>query len=139
MEYLHGNKKVVDVQTGEILNVISVIPEQKDKNYLKVFRLFSEKVIMDLRGNLNGATDTLFWLMNKLQELPPNSEPIIAAYPKEIAKTLGLSERTIRTHLNKLCQHKYISQLYPRQYIYRFNPEYLYRGNLVKYWSQANN
>ena len=43
------SKKLVDLQTGEVLRSICIIPEERDGEFVKVFRLFTEKVIKDLR------------------------------------------------------------------------------------------
>lgn len=129
------SKKLVDLQTGEVLRSICIIPEERDGEFVKVFRLFTEKVIKDLR-TIGKAINTLMWFIDRIQDLPPNSDPVVVALPEVIAKELGISKRTVKRHLRVLKEYGYIEQIKKRHYVYRVNPRMVFKGVLRRYFNR---
>lgn len=130
------SKKLIDLQTGEVFRSICIIPEERDGNFVKVFKLFTEKVIKDLRA-IGKAINTLMWFIDKIQDLPPNTDPIVVALPEEIAKELGISKRTVKRHLRVLKERGYIEQIRRRHYVYRVNPRMIFKGVLRRYFNKG--
>ncbi len=129
-------QKLVDTETGEVVPVIGIIPEARDANFVKVFKVLTERVIKDLKAGINGAVYTLFWFIDQIQDMKPNQEPIVIANPEDIAEALGKSRRTINRHLKLLIEHGYIKQIMSRQFMYLVNPELIFKGVLKQYSSE---
>jgi len=128
-------EQLLNPKTGEVVTAIAIIPEQKDKDFVKMFKLMSTKVIQDLKaGGINGATDTLFWFIDQIQEMEPNQDPVVLADPQTIADDLGTGERTVYRHLKLLMEYGYIEQIKKRHHVYRVNPTMLFKGTLSKYF-----
>jgi len=133
MKIIPEKRKLVDLKTGEVLQTICIVPEERDGEFVKVFKLFTEKVIRDLK-TIGGAISTLMWFIDKIQSFPPNSDPVIIALPEEIARDLGISKRTVKRHLKILKEHGYIEQVRKRHYAYRVNPRMVFKGVLRRYF-----
>ena len=128
-------EQLLNPKTGEVVTAIAIISEHRDKDFVKMFKLMSTKVIQDLKaGGINGATDTLFWFIDQIQEMEPNQDPVVLVDPQTMADDLGTTEITIRNHLKLLKEHGYIEQLRKRHHIYRVNPTMLFKGTLSKYF-----
>ena len=125
-------KEVVDPNTGEIIGAVAFIPEHKDKDFAKIYKLFSKKLLEDL-GTINGEAKLLFWLIAKTLELPTQSDLWIPVDYKEVAKELGITDRAVRKYIKRLKELGYIEQFRPRNTTFRIKPEYLYKGILSKY------
>lgn len=138
MKKITTHKTLFDPETGKEVPVISFIPEARDKDFVKIFKLMSMKVVKDLQKGLNGATSTLWWIIDKVSEFKPNDEPIVWADPKTIAKDLNISLPAVKKHIKKLKDFKYIEQIKPRQHIYKINPHFLYKGSLVQYFEKQH-
>lgn len=123
----------VKTEEGEEVSVVSFIPEHRDKNFVKIFKLMSTRVLQDLKASgLNGATDVLWWFIDKLHL---ESDEIFAV-PADIAKEIGCSEIKVYKHLRKLRDLKYIFQVRPRQHMYKVNAAFIFKGQLHKFTSQ---
>lgn len=132
-----GRREEVNLETGEIRDVISFVPEAKDENWIKAFRLLSFRVLADLRENgLNGATDILFWFMDKLHDFPTDVMPEIYAPHDVVAQEIGTTARTVARYIEKLIALKYIRQIKPRTQVYQVNPDMLFKGKLSKFKGQ---
>jgi len=131
-------KQYIDPKTGEIVNTIALIPEARDKNFVKVFKLMTTRVVKDLKAGIDGAVYTLFWLIDKVQEMQPNQDPIVITDPETIAKDLGMSKRTIYRHLITLKKYGYIKQIKKNRHIYRVEPTMIYKGTLQKYFDKES-
>jgi len=125
-------KEVIDPNTGEIIQAVAFIPEYKDKDFAKIYKLFSKKLLEDL-GTINGEAKLLFWLIAKTLELPIQSDLWIPVDYREVAKDLNTTERSIRRYFKKLLDLGYVEQFKPRNTTFRIKPEYLYKGVLSKY------
>lgn len=132
------NEQLVNPKTGEVVNTIALIPETRDKDFVKVFKLMTTKVIKDLKAGIDGAVFTLLWFIDRIQGLEPNQDPIVVVDPKDIAEDLGIGKRTVYYHLNLLKKHGYIEQIKNRQHIYRVNPMMIYKGTLKKYFDKQS-
>lgn len=129
--------ELVNPETGEIVRVVGIIPEERDNGYVKVFKLFTQKVINDLKAGIDGAINTLMWFINQIQDLPPDSDPIVIAEPEKIAQELGVTERTVRRHLKLLKDHGYLEQVRDRHHVYRVNPRMIFKGVLTRYFRKG--
>lgn len=127
-------KEVVDPNTGEIIEAVAFIPEHKDKDFAKIYKLFSKKLLEDL-GTINGEAKLLFWLIAKTLELPTQSDLWIPVDYKEVARELNVSAVSIKRYFKRLLDLGYIEQYQRRQKIFRIKPDYLYKGILSKYKS----
>jgi len=125
-------KEVVDPNTGEIIEAVAFIPEHKDKEFAKIYKLFSKKLLEDL-GTINGEAKLLFWLIAKTLNLPTQSDLWIPVDYKEVAKDLNMSVISIKRYFKKLLDLGYIEQFKPRNTTFRIKPDYLYKGILSKY------
>ena len=125
-------KEVVDPNTGEIIQAVAFIPEYKDKDFAKIYKLFSKKLLEDL-GTINGEAKLLFWLIAKTLELPTQSDLWIPVDYKEVAKELNVAVISVKKYFKRLLELGYIEQFRPRNTTFRIKPEYLYKGILSKY------
>lgn len=125
-------KEVLDTETGEVYKVIGLLPEARDKDFLKVYKLFSEKVLQDL-GSMNGETRLLMWFIAQSINLPTQSEMWIPIDYLEVAKEIGVSKRSMHFYIKKLIELGYIEQYSKRQRIFRLKPDFVYRGILTKF------
>ena len=125
-------KEVIDPNTGEIIEAVAFIPEHKDKDFAKIYKLFSKKLLEDL-GTINGEAKLLFWLIAKTLELPIQSDLWIPVDYNEIARELNVSAVSIKRYFKRLLDLGYIEQYQKRQKIFRIKPDYLYKGVLSKY------
>lgn len=127
-------RKVVDTETGEELILSPVVTDGKGMVFTKVFNVFSKKVLNDIRdGRLGGALALLYWIMNNIAF----NNDVINIIPREVAKELGRSEDRIIKHIKKLLELGYIIQAYPRQRVYKINPQYLFKGKISQ-WQKKN-
>jgi Firmicute plasmid replication protein (RepL). len=122
----------VNKDTGEEIEVIGIIPEYRDANFVKIFQVFTKKVVEDLKIGLNGALYTLMWFIDQIQGMKVNQEPIIVAHPDKIAFDLNISKRTAERHLRRLEKHGYIEQVENVCHVYRINPRWVFKGVLRK-------
>ena len=76
------------------------------------------------------------WFIDRIQDLPPNSDPVVVALPEVIAKELGISKRTVKRHLRVLKEYGYIEQIKKRHYVYRVNPRMVFKGVLRRYFNR---
>ncbi len=125
-------KEVIDPNTGEIIEAVAFIPEHRDKDFAKIYKLFSKKLLEDL-GTINGEAKLLFWLIAKTLELPIQSDLWIPVDYNEVAKELNVSVVSIKRYFKRLLDLGYIEQYQKRQKIFRIKPDYLYKGILSKY------
>jgi len=125
-------KEVIDPNTGEIIEAVAFIPEYKDKDFAKIYKLFSKKLLEDL-GTINGEAKLLFWFIAKTLELPTQSDLWIPVKYDEVAKELNVSKRSVMSYFRKLLELGYIEQFSPRNTTFRIKPDYLYKGILSKY------
>ena len=125
-------KEVIDPNTGEIIQAVAFIPEYKDKDFAKIYKLFSKKLLEDL-GTINGEAKLLFWLIAKTLELPTQSDLWIPVDYKEVAKELNVAVISVKKYFKRLLELGYIEQFRPRNTTFRIKPEYLYKGILSKY------
>jgi len=129
-----SNKKVLfDLETASFVEAVAVIPEAKDREeFVKVYKLFSEKVLLDL-SSLGYEAKVLLWLLAKTLEQPFQSEMWIPVSYGEVAKDIGLSEVSVKRYFKKLLELGYVEQFRRRQTIFRLRPEFVYKGVLVRY------
>jgi len=116
---------------GEARTVVAFIPEVKDKNFIKVYKLFTSQVLEDLEY-LNGALSLLFWFMDKVQDLMVNDDPIVYLEAKNVEKELQVSRTTLYKYLKLLKDKDYIEQIQNRSHVYRVNPSMIFKGTLDK-------
>jgi len=134
MKVLKERRQLIDGKTGEVIEVLSIIPEVKDRNFVKVFKLMSRKVIQDLKAGLNGATDTLWWIIDHLK-YDVNE---VFAHPQDIARDLGINVRTAKRHLKILKDLGYIHQVKPKHHVYRIDPYLLFKGRIYRVFSEGD-
>lgn len=127
-KYVTKKKEVVDLETGEVYTVISLIPEAKDQDFTKVFKLCSEKVLLDFKKT-PGCVLLLFFIMNQLQY----DDDRFYMHPKDAIKACGFSEKSFYTYVNLLIANQYIFKT-DRKHWYRINPEMIFRGSVVRHY-----
>jgi len=125
-------KEVIDPETGEVIEAVAFIPEAKDKDFVKIYKLFSKRLLEDL-GTINGEAKLLFWLIARTMELPVQSDLWIPVDYQEVARELKVSKRSVMSYFKKLLELGYIEQFRPRNATFRIKPDYLYKGILSKY------
>lgn len=125
-------KEVIDASTGEVIEAVAFIPEVRDRNFVKLYKVFSEKILNDLCG-LNGEAKLLCYLMAKTMDLPMQSDLWIPINYEVVANELGVSVRTLKGYFKRLKELGYIDQFKSRNTVFRIRPEFLYKGNLSKY------
>jgi len=131
---LFFKKEVLDPETGEYLEFIAFIPQPKDKNFTKVFRLFGDKVVEDLANGIltGGEAKLLLWFLAETTKLPVQSAGWIPVKYEELAKTTSLGVDTVRKYIKKLVEKGYLEQFQKGQKVFRLKPNYVYRGILAK-------
>jgi len=132
---LFFKKELIDASTGEYLTAIVYIPEAKDKEFAKVYRLFSEKVVEDLVNRVitGGEAKILLWFLAKTVELPVQSDMWIPVDYKELGEIVGLHKDNVYKYIKQLVKKGYLEQYKNRQTVFRLKPDYVYKGVLVKY------
>jgi len=135
-----GSKEMADVKTGEVDRVLILAPEGRltdTDTHLKVFQLFSRKVIQDLLSGLGAGTcSTLFWIMDRMMYFEINEIPILAIYPEELAEETGVGLSTARLHIKKLKEFGYIKQIRPRDYNYWIDPNMIFKGTKKQFFEK---
>lgn len=110
--------------------VIAWVPEAKDEGFVKLYTLFSRKVLSDLRGDLNGATELLIWFLAQVAERDITTDPRIIVDPESVCHDLACNRRTFNRHLAKLKKLGYLRQPKPRQMVFFLNQGYVWKGTL---------
>jgi len=131
---LFFKKKVIDAETGEYITAIAFIPEPKDKEFAKVFKLFGERLLEDLanRQLTGGELKILAWFLAKTIELPIQSEMWIPVIYEKMAEEVRLNKDVVNRYVKRLVRKGYLEQLAPKRAVFRLKPEYVYKGYLVK-------
>ena len=117
-----NKQQTIDPQTGEIKDILLIgTPEEFDRNFVKVFHAFTEKLIEDteLAGK---AIRLLFWILKELEY----GRIEFYMYIPEVAKELKVSDRTVRNWRNILIEKGIIKKLKP--HIYQLNPACIVKG-----------
>jgi hypothetical protein len=112
----------LDAETGEIKDILLIgNPEEFDRNFTKVFHAFTEALISDtdIAGK---AIRLLFWIM---KELETGSIEFYMHIP-DVAKELGVTDRTIRSWRNTLVKKGIIRKIKPN--LYQLNPACVVKG-----------
>ena len=114
-----------------------IIPEQKeeikDGNFTKVYKLMSRKVVLDLgSGRINGATDTLWWIVDQM----PMNQNYVGAHPEDISRDIGKSIVQVRRHLKRLITLGYISKT-KITHCYKVNTGMMFRGTAKRRYQIA--
>lgn len=125
-------RKVVDPNTGEVLSVIAIVPEVRDRGFAKVYELFSWRVLEDLK-QLGGASGLLLMMVAKTTELGVNSDGWFFLEIDEMGELLGVSRATVFNYLKILKEKGYIEQKKSRQTVWRIVPDLVFKGNLTRY------
>ena len=110
--------------------MIAWVPEAKDDGFVKVYELFSRKVLSDLRRDLNGATGLLFWFLAQVAGRDISTDPRIIVDPDAVCVTLDCSRPTFARHLAKLKKLGYVRQPKARQMVFFLNQGYVWKGTL---------
>lgn len=131
-------QNVIIEDTGEVKEMIAIIPEAKDKKYTKVFELFSRKLLEDLKI-INGEAKLLMWFLAKTVELPYQSDMWIPVDYNKLSVELMVHKEVIKRYIKKLKQMGYIEQFQTRQKIFRIKPDFVYKGILQKYKEDEDN
>jgi hypothetical protein len=112
---------------GESVKTIEFIPEVRDHGFAKVFQTMSRKVLQDLKGSINGATDVLWYFVDQVIASEAYHEnPKIYAPPEQIMEATGQQRSAVYKHLKILLGLEYIIKLRP--HLYQVNPEFLFVG-----------
>jgi hypothetical protein len=112
---------------GETVKTIEFIPEVRDQGFAKVFQTMSRKVLQDLKGAINGATDVLWYFIDQVIASESYHEnPKIYAPPEQIMEVTGQSLATVKRHIKMLVELQYIIKLRP--HLFQVNPEFLFVG-----------
>jgi hypothetical protein len=115
------------VVEGEILRTIEFIPEIKDQGFAKVFQTMSRKVLKDLKGSINGATDVLWYFIDRVIESEAYHEnPKIYARTEVIMDATGQKRSAVYKHIKILTDLDYIIRTATHEYM--VNPEFLFVG-----------
>jgi len=128
-------KKLIDAETGEYITAIAFIPEERDKDFAKVYKLFGDKILRDIaeRKITGGQAIILLWFLAKTVELPIQSDMWIPIDYGDLAKEIKLSPRVIRMYVKQLVEKGYLEQFKKRHSTFRLKPDYVYKGILVKF------
>ena len=123
-----GGRELIDRETGDLVRTVEVIPEVREKGWGKVYQTMSRKVLKDLKASLNGATDVLWYFIDRLIAAEPfNANPEMYAHTEQIAEATGQSNPTVRRHVKILVEHQYLLRVRP--HLYKVNPEFIFVGH----------
>jgi len=127
-------KELIDPATGEYITAIAFIPEPRDRDFAKVYRLFGEKLLDDLaKGELKGGElKILAWFLAETIKLPVQTDLWILVDYEDLAKKVQLHKEVAKRYIKQLVQKGYLEQLKPRKTAFRLKPDYVYKGYLVK-------
>lgn len=129
---LNKKKTLFDLETADVVEAVAIIPEAKDKDFAKVYKLFSEKALLSL-ASMGYETKLLIWFLAQTVKLPQQSDMWIPVDYEEVAKEIGVSVVSLKRYVRKLLALGFIEQFKRRQTIFRLKPEFVYKGILVKY------
>lgn len=130
----------IDPATGEIVvtnKKVDVIvignPKiERDVEYIKVFPAFFSSFLQELKIH-DGKARLVWYLTYKAMQLPPNSLNEVTAINEELMRELNISKQSVLAYVRDLIALKIIRRVSPRLPIYQINPDYIYRGSLVKF------
>lgn len=112
---------------GEVVKTVEFIPDIRDHGFAKVFQTMSRKVLQDLKGAINGATDVLWYFIDQVIASEAYHEnPKIYAPPEQLMEGTGQGRAAVYKHLKILVELKYIVKLRP--HLYQVNPDFLFVG-----------
>jgi len=128
-------KDVIDADTGEVITAIAFVPEPRDKDFVKVYKLFSEKLLMDLANKVitGGELKIIAWFLAKTVELPFQSDMWIPVRYETLAEEVKLHKEVVKRYVRSLIRKGYLEQFQKGQKIFRLKPDFVYKGVLVKY------
>jgi len=112
----------IDPETGEVKDILLIgNPEEFDRNFTKVFHAFTEALISDtdIAGK---AIRLLFWIMSQLE----NGSIEFYMHIPDVARKLGVTDRTIRSWRNTLIRKGIIRKIKPN--LYQLNPACVVKG-----------
>ena len=123
-------EQIVNPETGEIQKrLIRVWDEAEisnDKNYVKVFNVFTEKVVRD-KDIAGKAIRLLLYIASRLKY----DDDTFYISPTETAKELGVRRETVQGWL-KILLVKGIIRKNDRRNWYKVNPQCVYNGIVNK-------
>lgn len=126
----------VDMDTGEVLNVVALVPQHKDWDVAQVCELFATQVLEQL-GLINGEGRLLLWFLAKTVTQPTQGEGWVQLDRDEVTRTLGIGRSTLRRYLHRLRRLGYVeSDPKSRGYLWRIRSDMVYRGSLKPYWTK---
>jgi hypothetical protein len=109
---------LLNKETGEIVEVIAYVygrPEVRDRDFIKVFHLFTEEVLAD-PDIMKGAFRLFLYIM--AEKLRPNSL-IFYMTKEEVIEKLGISKATYYLWLKALLKKGHIKRIGPNYYVLR--------------------
>jgi len=124
------SKEYVDPDTGQLVQAIAWIKPDADgkEDFVKVHKLFNDKVMEDFHKGLNGAYVTFQWFIKNM----PMNNNVIPAPPEEIIKDTQISLSQTWKHIKILKEMGYLIQPKARQNVYEINMDLVYKGTLKK-------
>jgi len=129
---LNRRKILLDLETANVVEAVAIIPEIKDKEFAKVYKLFSEKVLLSL-ASMGYEAKLLVWFLAQTVKLPQQSDMWILVDYEQVAKEIGVSTVSVKRYVKKLLELGFIEQFKKRQTVFRLRPELVYKGILVRY------
>jgi hypothetical protein len=121
---------------GELPETTPMIGRLGDAKFIKLFPSFTEAVLKAMRaGQLRGGADLLFYFMERTMTSAVNgtTDQIGILSPAgEIAETLGKSVRAVQSNIRVLLDLGFLVQPRRGVAIYFLEPQYAYRGSLLK-------
>ena len=115
----HGQRKLIDTETGEILHTQVVTKSSGDSGFHKIW--LAE--ILDLMEEVgNAKIKVLMWLLSEAD----SQNQILATY-KEIAEGSGVGIATVTRLMRALRKADVVTE--SRRSLWRLNPKVIFKGN----------
>ena len=127
-------KELLDPATGEVITAIAYIPQPKDEEFCKVYRLWGDEIVKDLANRVisGGEAKILLWFLAETTKLPPQSEMWIPVKYEELAEKVQLNKDVVQKYVKQLVKKGYLEQFSQRHTTFRLRPAYVYKGVLAK-------
>ena len=109
---IHKSEERVDSETGEIVRTgyaIIVDRPNGDKDFVKVFKCFTQKVLDDLEIE-NGKAKLLFWFLNQHRNIRKGQKCLIIATVEMMSDDLGCAKISVSRWISFLIKNGYIKR-----------------------------
>lgn len=129
--------------TGEIKSSTDVMvvgnPSkwEKDGDFLKIYPAFFSSFLEQMNTPLDARLRLVVYILSEAIELKINGKNVVYISPAKACNSCKISRPSFYRFIKILININFIFPVPDSNSIYKINPDMVYKGNLVKYYSQV--